>query len=1036
MRLAHRDYLPDRQCCLVGLIVGLSFLLLMSFGAMAAPAVSNVSASLPGAARYEPYVIDFDVSTCATNPYWPYDASPPPSVPVGTGVTVDGLFSRDNWATTITVPAFYFQDYQRRLVSGDGSSYSDEAEVPIGRPHWRLCFAPPESGEWSYKIRVTDASGTTEATDPEKWRFSCAASACKGFVRASRSDCRYFELSDGTPVVGAGVNLSFRTTYEADQALATCGSNGVKIVRWWLNYRGWQNPFGGGDVATYGGPQWDFSLKTLSRDGGRKVGDRYSAAIARGGNTKQSVFLTAGLTYRFSGYIRTSGLVAASGGGAIPYIGPVSGVARVGDSGWSEFSLDYTATSDGKCSIGVKNTGTDGTAYLDDVCLVASSDGGATWSADYLSKGDFDSENYIDLKEAWKADRIFEAARQHGVYLKTVVSEKQDSSLGCIGADGTAVTRSDSNFYASATHPSRWLQKAWWRYMTARWGCYTSLHSWELCNEGDPFSASHYDAANALADYVHSVDPNRAMCTTSFWHSIPMEFWKTSSCDYLDVHEYIGPNTPGTASHGPRYLAWVDGQQPPAENSTGVLAFGAGRSDDRSKCIEITAKAVSNTASITTVSQEYHIGVDPGHTYTLRYWAKARDVANRGGDAAGRRPGLFLVWSKAYHENDFVGQITSTAPLGTYDWQQIVSTDISPPAAANTCNISFVSTCCPDHESSFWIDDVEFIDETTGKNLFVDGSFEGDRIDYDTALAVRKYGVLLNSYGSRASKPTIWGETGIRGPNELGSPYKGYSYTEENQHLVDDTTGLYVKKMIWAHAGPDSPYMLLWWTDNISKKALWHYFRAFQLFMAGIPVSNGHYVDVGAATSAASLRAWGQKDLTSNCAHLWIDNAPYTWKNVVDGVSVPVVSGTVTIPGLKDGSYQIDWWDTGSGVVTKTEYADCVGGQLVLAVANLQSDTACRIRPKPAKVDLRVLASPSNATAGQTVTITVEFSNQGETEARNVAAVAKVPVGMTYVNGSADSAGSYDASKREVSWVIDAVAAHGTATRTFRAVVE
>ncbi len=81
--------------------------------------------------------------------------------------------------------------------------------------------------------------------------------------------------------------------------------------------------------------------------------------------------------------------------------------------------------------------------------------------------------------------------------------------------------------------------------MTARWGCYTSLHSWELCNEGDPFDSNHYDAANALATYVHSIGSNKALCTTSFWHSIPAAFWNSSSCDYIDVHQQHWPNNPG-----------------------------------------------------------------------------------------------------------------------------------------------------------------------------------------------------------------------------------------------------------------------------------------------------------------------------------------------------------------------------------------------------------------------------------------------------------------------------------------------------------
>ncbi len=1010
-------------------ILAVLLLVLQRGGGEAAPVVSNVTPSAGQIGRYEILAVDFDVQTVATNVYWPYDPSPAPSIQAGVGVTVDGLFSKDNWATTVTVPAFYYQEYERRL-SGDAASYSSESESPVGAARWRIRFAPKETGDWQFRIRATDSSGTAEAADPAAYRFQCVPSSNPGFCQNSATDSRYFEFSDGTPLLGPGIGAHFHTTYEADSLLGTYGSNGVKLIRWWMDYREWQNPFGGGG----GNPQWDFSL-TMSSAGGCRPGDRYCAKLAARANTHQNVYLGAGLLYRLKAYMRTEDVSGDPGTGAIVYLGAANAVAVSGTRDWEAVTVDYNPTESGRLRIGCKHTGSGGTVYVDDFSLKSSADGGQTWSSECLSKGDFDFQNYVDQAEAWKVDHIFETARADGVYLKTVISEKQDYTLGCIGVDGSTVSRSDSNFYASGDHPSRWLQKAWWRYMTARWGCYTSLHSWELCNEGDPFNGNHWNAANALATYVHSVDPNKAMCTTSFWHSIPMEFWKASSCDYIDVHEYIGPTTAGTGSHGPRAYAWVDGlMELPASSDVGTTGYDLGTRHAGARSVRITALPGADGNGSYWTPNEYHAGIDPSHTYAVEFWAKAEDVGSE--IQTWRRPGVQITWSKAYHENDYVSNNDYNADLGTYDWRLYRFTGLHLPSGANTANVQLKCSQRLDVVGQLWVDDVKFIDETTGKNLFVDGGFEGDRIDYDTALAVKKYGILLNSYGARVGKPASWGESGIRGPNELGNPYKGYSYTEENQHLVDDTSGLYVKKMIWAHAGPDNPYMMLWWTDNIAKKGLWHYFKAFQTFMSGIPVSNGHYKDAEAVTSASALRAWGQKDLTNNRAHLWIDNAPYTWKNVVDGVNVPPVSGTITLTGLKDGSYQVEWWDTSTGTVIKTEFIDSAGGSLVLSVADLQSDVACKIRPRPASIGIRVLAAPTQPKSGQAVTVTVEYTNPGESEADNVAVSARVPVGMTYIDGSADAGGVYDPVKGEVSWVVNSVAAHGTGTRSFRAVVE
>ena len=106
---------------------------------------------------------------------------------------------------------------------------------------------------------------------------------------------------------------------------------------------------------------------------------------------------------------------------------------------------------------------------------------------------------------------------------------------------------------------TRWLQKAWWRYLQARWGYSTAFHSWEATNEGDPWLESHYQLTDDMGKFMHceafgvSVaagagqpysynHPNHHMVTTSFWHSFPAEqFWKDSSypnVDYADLHAY------------------------------------------------------------------------------------------------------------------------------------------------------------------------------------------------------------------------------------------------------------------------------------------------------------------------------------------------------------------------------------------------------------------------------------------------------------------------------------------------------------------
>jgi hypothetical protein len=489
---------------------------------------------------------------------------------------------------------------------------------------------------------------------------------------------------------------------------------------------------------------------------------------------------------------------------------------------------------------------------------------------------------------------------------------------------------------------------------------------------------------------MKSNDPYGHLVTTSFWHSIPMDFWKNSLCDYIDTHEYFGVSTAGTASHGPRFQAWNDPTTSAANTSLMPIASTGGQviydtaiSHTGSRSLNITTYPATSLTAANRVStgSEYHVGANPAHKYTISCWAKGTTISNLGGSRSWEKPRLCITWSRAYHENDWAGESTLDLSLGTYDWQKFQITGVTLPITANTANISIegIRGVPGSANGNLWVDDVMMVDETTGENIFVDGGFEGDRIDYDSALAVKKYGVLLNSYGERIGKPTMMGETGIRGMNIYGSVYKGLSYTEEDQQLVDDVDGIYLKKMIWAHAGPNIPYMMMWWTDCIDTNNLWHYFKALDSFMTGIYVSNGKFKDAEAVTSNTSMRAWGQKDVTDSCAYLWIDNSAYTWKNVTDANIPASVSGTVTVKGLAAGSYVVEWWNTSTGMIASTSTAQSTGGSLVLNVSNLVSDIACKIYSAASSVPANPSSLVSTSISSDTIGLAWNDNSDNET---------------------------------------------------------
>jgi len=158
------------------------------------PAVREINTNLEDypngqVPRYEKLELTFEVDTLAENPQLPHDAAPPPGVEPEIGVSVDALFTFDDWQTVYTQPAFYCQEFEDQVKS------SQEWFCPTGNFSWKVRFAPHEAGRRQFKLRAQDSSGIYE-TEPQS--FTVVSSNNKGFVRVSQTDSRYFEYDDGT----------------------------------------------------------------------------------------------------------------------------------------------------------------------------------------------------------------------------------------------------------------------------------------------------------------------------------------------------------------------------------------------------------------------------------------------------------------------------------------------------------------------------------------------------------------------------------------------------------------------------------------------------------------------------------------------------------------------------------------------------------------------------------------------------------------------------------------------------------------------
>ena len=393
-------------------------------------------------------------------------------------------------------------------------------------------------------------------------------------MRVSPSDSRYFEFQDGTPFIGVGFNDGFADPSDTEQKMQRYEQYKMNLMRVWLSGAGingsqwtsWASPFLSNDGYLPG-----VNFDTQNTFNGADVAMRLDNAnrCFFDGWRQEGIAVEPNKVYRLSARVKLNNVTGPAGAGAYGFVvkqggwlgtdcekagqGTLITSPIAGSTGWITVTGSYT-TSSGQYWLGnlylARQNATGGEVYIDQVRL---------WRADdpaqvnILHEPEANHHTYFEPLNAAKWDENIESAEQHGVYLKLVIDEKDEWIRSRMDANGAMTgTHSDDNFYAAPNTKVRWLEQAWWRYLIARWGYSTAIHSFEYVNEGDPYSGSHHEAANAFARYVHQNDPSRHMVTTSFWHSFPnIEFWSNpndADVDYADLHAYISTGWGQTAS--------------------------------------------------------------------------------------------------------------------------------------------------------------------------------------------------------------------------------------------------------------------------------------------------------------------------------------------------------------------------------------------------------------------------------------------------------------------------------------------------------
>lgn len=518
-------------------------------------AIENVSVPAGPVPRFDPAEITFDIrGSAATEPDFPYDPSAPAGVPAD-GITVDVVFSNDGFVTERRRPAFLHRPYRRAFVEGE------EWMVPDGPPRWTVRFAPPEAGVWQFRIEAREAKGQA-ISGVHSFVAGPAATGVRGPVFRSPTDSRYFAHADGTVFLGVGRGIGCSQeeySYELVRKLRQIGRGNTNLFRWWISGHIW-------------GSAWQpWTSRTLGSDGylpktGHVLDRAYAGQLASlrldaenplmfQGFASGHAGLEVGKRYRVRVRWRTENVTGPARAGyphgvCLKFVGwpepgqtldlPVLVPHVAGDAPWHVATAEFVAQQSLLPNLAVilENT-TGGRAFVDEIALhEVLSDG--TLGPQLLRSPRFNSHLTFDPRRAAGIDVILQEALAHDIHLKLVISEKGEWLMNHLSPEGLP-DRLGGNFDNGPGTAGYWLHRAYWRYLSARYGAYRSVFGWELVNEAAPGPGAHFRLTAALARFAEA-DGNPHLASTSTWASLAEEAWKHPDSDpihHTDFHCYV-----------------------------------------------------------------------------------------------------------------------------------------------------------------------------------------------------------------------------------------------------------------------------------------------------------------------------------------------------------------------------------------------------------------------------------------------------------------------------------------------------------------
>lgn len=429
------------------------------------------------------------------------------------------------------LPAFYSQDYERR-------QFKQQRKVvnwyyPLGDGKWRARFAPMETGGYTATARLKDKNGTVYS---ESIRFECTTSSSKGFVRVSRKDPRFLELTEGAPFFAIGQNLAFvgESQYvnlsKAEEIFGKLSQNGANFLRIWTCCEDWAIAIEAKKSAWE--RSWKLKEKVVRLPGGENDTNPRKCVKLEG---KDAASLEVSPTHPVSlrpetRYVLTGQFKADGAAGLRVEMSRGNNITAfdAAPSGqWRRFRREFiTGENDFWLGRMVLKIAGEGTIWVDKLSLREA--GGwpeLLWEADVNRP----KRGFYNPLDCFMLDKLIEAAEQNGIYLMLCLITR-DLYMDALKDKG-------SSEYQQAI----WDAKQLIRYAVARWGYSTNVAVWEYFNEINPALPTGRFYSD-IGEYLEKIDIYNHLRATSTWSPSAKDLHH-ERLDVGQLHHYMRPVT-------------------------------------------------------------------------------------------------------------------------------------------------------------------------------------------------------------------------------------------------------------------------------------------------------------------------------------------------------------------------------------------------------------------------------------------------------------------------------------------------------------